>query len=181
MKKRVYLLSCLLLLSAGLAICSCNSDDPSEHLYSHQNETPLDSILNEEGTSNLSSYVSKKAVIGKWKLYQDGRGVRTPNSIDQDILEIFDNYSFCLTKTTTKGSSVSTGVFSFFENYLNYNDTTQMYWGYTNIITENYKDTETIIHECSLSITLDTLILSPYEPNVVHVMSPTKWYSKVSN
>ena len=43
MKKLVYILSCLFLLSAGFAACSCESEDPPEQPSSHQNEVLMDS------------------------------------------------------------------------------------------------------------------------------------------
>lgn len=55
MKKKVYLLICLLLLSAGFPICSCNSDDPSDQPSSHQNETPVDSAIVNNDTTEIDS------------------------------------------------------------------------------------------------------------------------------
>ena len=55
MKKLVYLLSCLLLLSAGFAACSSESDDPPEQPSSHQNETPVDSIAVNNDTTEIDS------------------------------------------------------------------------------------------------------------------------------
>ena len=67
MKKLVYLLSCLFLLSAGFAACSCESEDPPEQPSSHQNETPtVDSLGAEPSQGN-------KSLCGKWYLFrQDG-------------------------------------------------------------------------------------------------------------
>lgn len=53
MKKLHYILSCLILLSAGFAACSSESDDPPEQPSSHQNETPTDSIGGFEEDSAL--------------------------------------------------------------------------------------------------------------------------------
>ena len=55
MKKLVYLLSCLLLLSAVFAASSCDSDDPSEQPNSHQNETPVDSTIVNNDTTVIDS------------------------------------------------------------------------------------------------------------------------------
>ena len=55
MKKLVYLLSCLLLLSTGFALCSCNSDDPLGQPNSHQNETPVDSTIVNNDTTVIDS------------------------------------------------------------------------------------------------------------------------------
>ena len=53
MKKLVYLLSCLFLLSAGFVACSNDTDDPPEQPSSHQNEEPTDSIGGFEEDSAL--------------------------------------------------------------------------------------------------------------------------------
>ena len=55
MKKLVYLLSCLFLLSAGFVACSSESDDPPEQPSSHQNETPIDSASVEKDTTEVDS------------------------------------------------------------------------------------------------------------------------------
>ena len=55
MKKLVYLLSCLFLLSAGFAACSSDTDDPPEQPNSHQNETPVDSIAVNNDTTEIDS------------------------------------------------------------------------------------------------------------------------------
>ena len=55
MKKLVYILSCLFLLSAGFAACSSETDDPPEQPSSHQNETPVDSIAVNNDTTEVDS------------------------------------------------------------------------------------------------------------------------------
>ena len=55
MKKLVYLLSCLFLLSAGFVACSNDTDDPPEQPSSHQNETPIDSASVEKDTTEVDS------------------------------------------------------------------------------------------------------------------------------
>lgn len=55
MKKLVYLLICLFLLSAGFAACSSDTDDPPEQPSSHQNETPVDSIAVNNDTTEIDS------------------------------------------------------------------------------------------------------------------------------
>ena len=55
MKKLVYLLSCLFLLSADFAACSSDTDDPPEQPSSHQNETPVDSIAVNNDTTEIDS------------------------------------------------------------------------------------------------------------------------------
>ena len=55
MKKLVYILSCLFLLSAGFAACSCESEDPPEQPNSHQNETPVDSTVIKNNSSKVDS------------------------------------------------------------------------------------------------------------------------------
>ena len=59
MKKLVYILSSLLLLSAGFTACSCESDDPPEQPNSHQNETPVDS-------TTINNYSSKVDSTGSY-------------------------------------------------------------------------------------------------------------------
>jgi hypothetical protein len=44
MKKLVYLLSSLFLLSSGFTACSSDYDNPPEQPESHQNEVPVDSV-----------------------------------------------------------------------------------------------------------------------------------------
>ena len=53
MKKLVYLLSCLFLLSAGFAACSSESEDPPEQPSSHQNEEPVDSASVDKDTITI--------------------------------------------------------------------------------------------------------------------------------
>ena len=55
MKKLVYILSSLFLLSAGFAACSCESEDPPEQPSSHQNETPVDSTIVNNDTTVIDS------------------------------------------------------------------------------------------------------------------------------
>ena len=55
MKKLVYLLSCLLLLSAGFTVCSCDSDDSPEQQNPYQNETPVDSATVDKDTTEIDS------------------------------------------------------------------------------------------------------------------------------
>ncbi len=55
MKKLVYLLSCLFLLSAGFAACSSDLDDP-EQPNSHQNETSVDSATVEPNNNPSAEY-----------------------------------------------------------------------------------------------------------------------------
>lgn len=55
MKKLVYILSCLFLLSAGFAACSSDTDDPPEQPSSHQNETPVDSTVINNNSSKVDS------------------------------------------------------------------------------------------------------------------------------
>ena len=80
MKKLVYLLSSLFLLSAGYALCSCNSDDPSDQPSSHQNETHVNSIDTNSSADKLdenaidSIHFSQIGLVGQWQLVKDGRG-----------------------------------------------------------------------------------------------------------
>ncbi|MBR5699217.1 MAG: hypothetical protein IKX44_11475 [Prevotella sp.] len=55
MKKLVYILGSLFLLSAGFAACSCESEDPPEQPNSHQDETPVDSTLINNHSSKVDS------------------------------------------------------------------------------------------------------------------------------
>lgn len=55
MKKLVYILSCLFLLSAGFVACSNDTDDPPEQPNSHQNETPVDSIAVNNDSTEIDS------------------------------------------------------------------------------------------------------------------------------
>ena len=55
MKKFIYILTSLFLLSAGFAACSCESDDPPEQPNSHQNETPVDSTVIKNNSSKVDS------------------------------------------------------------------------------------------------------------------------------
>ena len=55
MKKLVYILSSLFLLSAGFAACSSESEDPPEQPNSHQNETPVDSTVINNNSSKVDS------------------------------------------------------------------------------------------------------------------------------
>ena len=54
MKKLVYLFA-LCLLTAGLAACSSDYDDPPEQPGSHQNETPTDSATVDKDTTEIDS------------------------------------------------------------------------------------------------------------------------------
>ncbi len=76
MKKLVYLLSCLFLLSAGFTACSSDYDDPLEQPGSHQNETPTDSIGGfEEDSAQLEPEFSEE--MGNNPRYADNHQTTT--------------------------------------------------------------------------------------------------------
>ena len=73
MKKLVYLLSCLFLLSAGFSACSNDYDDPPEQPNSHQNEVSVDSvdITQDEGASKDYTVISTVPVSEEVKAFFD--------------------------------------------------------------------------------------------------------------
>ena len=109
MKKLVYILSCLFLLSAGFAACSCESDDPPEQPSSHQNEEPVDSTDNNSETpsnnptvvyldTELLKSMSPEEMVkrgfrlmglqGSWTM--ETFSLRTSQHIDEGITFTFD-------------------------------------------------------------------------------------------
>ena len=72
MKKPIYLLGTLL-LTAALAACSSDYDDPPEQPNSHQNEVPVDSvdITPEEGASKDYTVISTVPVSQEVKTFFD--------------------------------------------------------------------------------------------------------------
>ena len=72
MKKLVYLFA-LCLLTAGLAACSSDYDDPPEQPGSHQNETPTDSveITPDEGAAKDYTVISSVPVSEEVKAFFD--------------------------------------------------------------------------------------------------------------
>ena len=82
MKKTIYLLGTLL-LTAALAACSSDYDDPPEQPNSHQNETPTDSveITPDEGAAKDYTVISSVPVSDEVKAFFDEalpNGNRTP-------------------------------------------------------------------------------------------------------
>ncbi|MBR3011487.1 MAG: hypothetical protein IKH91_11900 [Prevotella sp.] len=73
MKKLVYLLNCLFLLTAALAACSSDYDDPPEQPDSHQNEVSVDSvdITQDEGASKDYTVISTVPVSEEVKAFFD--------------------------------------------------------------------------------------------------------------
>ena len=77
MKKLVYLLICLFLLSASFTACSSDYDNPPEQPDSHQNETPTDSIggFEEEDSTLLEPEFSEE--MGNNPRYADNHQTTT--------------------------------------------------------------------------------------------------------
>ena len=87
MKKLVYLLICLFLLSAGFVACSNDTDDPPEQPSSHQNETPIDSASVEKDTTEVdSTEVPTDTII-----------------VEDDTTEVFFEVDGIYYKKTSKG------------------------------------------------------------------------------
>ena len=87
MKKLVYLLICLFLLSAGFAACTNETDDPPEQPSSHQNETPIDSASVEKDTTEVdSTEVPTDTII-----------------VEDDTTEVFFEVDGIYYKKTSKG------------------------------------------------------------------------------
>ena len=107
MKKLVYILSCLFLLSAGFAACSNETDDPPEQPSSHQNETPVDSASVEKDTTEVDS-TDVDTVI-----YNDGDSLpmlevgRSWNYVRTLANGMTDKVSLKLTGTMTIGSETA--------------------------------------------------------------------------
>ena len=73
MKKLVYLLSSLFLLSSGFTACSSDYDNPPEQPDSHQNEVSVDSvdITQDEGASKDYTVISTVPVSEEVKAFFD--------------------------------------------------------------------------------------------------------------
>ena len=73
MKKLVYLLSSLFLLSSGFAACSSDYDNPPEQPNAHQNEVSVDSvdITQDEGASKDYTVISAVPVSEEVKAFFD--------------------------------------------------------------------------------------------------------------
>jgi hypothetical protein len=107
MKKLVYLLSCLFLLSAGFTACSSDYDDPPEQPESHQNETPMDSTTVDKDTTEVDS-VDVDTVI-----YNDGDSLpmlevgRSWNYVRTHANGMTDKVSLKLTESLIIGSDTA--------------------------------------------------------------------------
>ncbi len=107
MKKLVYLLSCLFLLSAGFTACSSDYDDPPEQPESHQNETPMDSTTVDKDSTEVDS-VDVNTVI-----YNDGDSLpmlevgRSWNYVRTHANGMTDKVSLKLTESLIIGSDTA--------------------------------------------------------------------------
>ena len=123
MKKLFYLLNGLL-LTAALAACSSDYDDPPEQPNSHQNEVPVDSvdIIPTEGQDSTLR-IPSSALFGKWQLInQPGRELT--NRIE--ILELTDSMFYY---ESVNSNLTAVGEFLIPEEWIMYNESLQSYEG----------------------------------------------------
>ena len=182
MKKLVYLLCCLFLLSAGFAACSSESEDPPEQPDSHQQEEPVvDSLGTGIGTETSQG---NNPLCGKWYLFrQDGYNYYL------ERLELGEDGTFVIKTNgmihsnqarTEKCTYRITEGFKYDEEMHMYKATTYVYHRKISYNSHNEEDST----RCDFYLKGDTLMFRYYETDGSYFFNclvnagskPEKWY-----
>lgn len=177
MKKLVYLLSSLFLLSSGFAACSCDYDDPPEQPNSHQNEVPVDSVdITPTEGQDSPLRIPSSALFGKWQLInQPGRELT--NRIE--ILELTDSMFYY---ESVNSNLTAMGEFIIPEEWIMYNKSLQSYEGEAYAIKMNKQTAknDTLLYHVYFGQSTDTLKLFPdYAKGMTSVVSAWKTYCRM--
>ena len=176
MKKLFYLLNGLL-LTAALAACSSDYDDPPEQPNSHQNEVSLDSvdIIPTEGQDSTLR-IPSSALYGKWQLISQP-GLDLTNRIE--ILELTDSMFYY---ESVNSNLTAVGEFLIPEEWIMYNESLQSYEGEAYAIKTNKQTAknDTLLYHVYFGQSTDTLKLFPdYAKGMTSVVSAWKTYCRM--
>ena len=176
MKKLFYLLGTLL-LTAALAACSSDYDDPPEQPDSHQNEVPMDSveIIPTEGQDSTLR-IPSSALLGKWQLINQP-GLDLTNRIE--ILELTDSMFYY---ESVNSNLTAMGEFLIPEEWIMYNKSLQSYEGEAYAIKMNKQTAknDTLLYHVYFGQSTDTLKLFPdYAKGMTSVVSAWKTYCRM--
>ena len=176
MKKLFYLLNGLL-LTAALAACSSDYDDPPEQPNSHQNEVSLDSvdIIPTEGQDSTLR-IPSSALYGKWQLISQP-GLDLTNRIE--ILELTDSMFYY---ESVNSNLTAVGEFLMPEEWIMYNESLQSYEGEAYAIKMNKQTAknDTLLYHVYFGQSTDTIKLFPdYAKGMTSVVSAWKTYCRM--
>jgi hypothetical protein len=176
MKKLFYLLNGLL-LTAALAACSSDYDDPPEQPDSHQNEVPADSVdvIPTEGQDSTLR-IPSSALYGKWQLISQP-GLDLTNRIE--ILELTDSMFYY---ESVNSNLTAMGEFLIPEEWIMYNKSLQSYEGEAYAIKMNKQTAknDTLLYHVYFGQSTDTLKLFPdYAKGMTSVVSAWKTYCRM--
>ena len=176
MKKTIYLLGTLL-LTAVLAACSSDYDDPPEQPNSHQNEVPADSVdvIPTEGQDSTLR-IPSSALYGKWQLISQP-GLDLTNRIE--ILELTDSMFYY---ESVNSNLTAMGEFLIPEEWIMYNKSLQSYEGEAYAIKMNKQTAknDTLLYHVYFGQSTDTLKLFPdYAKGMTSVVSAWKTYCRM--
>ena len=176
MKKLFYLLNGLL-LTAALAACSSDYDDPPEQPNSHQNEVPVDSVdvIPTEGQDSTLR-IPSSALYGKWQLISQP-GLDLTNRIE--ILELTDSMFYY---ESVNSNLTAMGEFLIPEEWIMYNKSLQSYEGEAYAIKMNKQTAknDTLLYHVYFGQSTDTLKLFPdYAKGMTSVVSAWKTYCRM--
>ena len=176
MKKLFYLLNGLL-LTAALAACSSDYDDPPEQPDSHQDEVPVDSVdvIPTEGQDSTLR-IPSSALYGKWQLISQP-GLDLTNRIE--ILELTDSMFYY---ESVNSNLTAMGEFLIPEEWIMYNKSLQSYEGEAYAIKMNKQTAknDTLLYHVYFGQSTDTLKLFPdYAKGMTSVVSAWKTYCRL--
>ena len=176
MKKLFYLLNGLL-LTAALAACSSDYDDPPEQPDSHQDEVPVDSVdvIPTEGQDSTLR-IPSSALYGKWQLISQP-GLDLTNRIE--ILELTDSMFYY---ESVNSNLTAMGEFLIPEEWIMYNKSLQSYEGEAYAIKMNKQTAknDTLLYHVYFGQSTDTLKLFPdYAKGMTSVVSAWKTYCRM--
>ena len=176
MKKLYYLLGTLL-LTAALAACSSDYDDPPEQPDSHQDEVPVDSVdvIPTEGQDSTLR-IPSSALLGKWQLINQP-GLDLTNRIE--ILELTDSMFYY---ESVNSNLTAMGEFLIPEEWIMYNESLQSYEGEAYAIKMNKQTAknDTLLYHVYFGQSTDTLKLFPdYAKGMTSVVSAWKTYCRM--
>ena len=176
MKKLFYLLNGLL-LTAALAACSSDYDDPPEQPNSHQNEVSVDSVdvIPTEGQDSTLR-IPSSALYGKWQLISQP-GLDLTNRIE--ILELTDSMFYY---ESVNSNLTAMGEFLIPEEWIMYNKSLQSYEGEAYAIKMNKQTAknDTLLYHVYFGQSTDTLKLFPdYAKGMTSVVSAWKTYCRM--
>ena len=181
MKKLVYLLSCLFLLSAGFAACSNETDDPPEQPNSHQNETSGDSIDTDSPIDHSSDSIrfSQIGLVGQWLLVKDGRGDAIQAG-RRETLTFTDSMTFI---ETINGKVNSYGTYAPADDeWFHYDSTYHFYKGDFKIFS-HYNESEhyATSYHCIVFSKDSIMLKDTIFDRGIPIIAPEHYYKRIKN